>query len=87
MMSRVVKVAVVQPSLSIDSTMPDNAHEFAVELLVEAAKDGADIICLPEYLNCMSCNPNDVDERAGSFAQKLLNQIDLLLELFHLNLL
>jgi len=45
----------------------------ALELLGEAAGAGADIVCLPEYVNCMACEAGAAAERAGAPAQELLD--------------
>jgi len=74
-MSRMVKIATVQPPAPVEGSTPDSIQERAMELLEQAAHDRADIICLPEYLNCMACGPDEVSKRASSTAQELLRSV------------
>lgn len=72
-MSRPVTIATVQPPAADDDATPDSIQERALELLEAAADAGADIVCLPEYLNCMACGPEAVDDRAVTAAQTMLD--------------
>lgn len=71
-MSRLVKIATVQPPAAVNGTTPDSIQLRALELLESACMAGADIICLPEYLNCMACGPEEANFRAGDGARKLM---------------
>ena len=52
-MSRHVRIAVVQPPATGEQVSHDHMREQALSLLEEAASQGADIVCLPEYANAM----------------------------------
>ena len=75
-MSRKVKITTVQPPAPTQHSTPDSVQNRAMEMLEQAvSNDGSDIICLPEYMNCLACNPDQLGERAGNAANKLLGQI------------
>ena len=71
-MSRVIRIATVQPPAVTEGATPGSIQSRALELLREAAQAGADIICLPEYLNCMACGADEASARAGQPARDLL---------------
>lgn len=52
-MSRDVHITVVQPPAVGPTVSHDHMRESALALLEDAGAAGADIICLPEYLNAM----------------------------------
>lgn len=74
-MSQTVKIATVQPPAVTDDATPDSIVERALELLHQAAADGADIICLPEYLNAMACDRNGAGLRAKEAARRVLADV------------
>jgi predicted amidohydrolase len=55
-MSRQVRIAVVQPPATGEQVSHDHMREQALSLLEDVAAQGADIICLPEYVNAMGRN-------------------------------
>ncbi|MBN2210772.1 MAG: carbon-nitrogen hydrolase family protein [Sedimentisphaerales bacterium] len=71
-MSRLIKIATVQPPAALEGQTADSIENQALDLLEQAAGDGADIVCLPEYLNCMACTPQQASERTGRHAENLL---------------
>ncbi len=52
-MSRPVRIVTLQPPAAGDDVSHDQMQEAALSLLAEAGHSGADIVCLPEYLNVM----------------------------------
>ena len=56
-MSRQVTISTVQPPAPVDGARPDETQSGALVLLEDAATRGADIVCLPEWLNAMGCGP------------------------------
>ena len=50
-MPRSVSLAAIQPPIPGPGIHPGRTVEIALDLLDRAAGDGADIACLPEYLN------------------------------------
>ena len=74
-MSRRVHIAVVQPP-AVGSDMPHTVmRDRAVELLDEAGARGADIICLPEYLNAMGRDEAMWQEPPGIEAEPLQAEV------------
>ena len=71
-MSRIVRIATVQAPAVTEGATPDSIQNRALELLREAAQANADVICLPEYVNCMACGAEEASARAGAPAQELL---------------
>ena len=55
-MHRPVHIAVVQPPAVGDAVAHEHMRSVALQLLEEAGDGGADIVCLPEYLNVMGCD-------------------------------
>jgi predicted amidohydrolase len=78
-MSRIVKIVTVQPPAPVDGSTPDSIQARAMELLGEAAA-GVDIVCLPEYLNCMACGPEHLEERSTIAANNLLQKAAVVAE-------
>jgi predicted amidohydrolase len=52
-MSRPVRLAVVQPPAVSDSLSHESMRVAALDLLDRAGAEGADLVCLPEYVNAM----------------------------------
>ena len=55
-MNRPVHIAVVQPPAVGEGVSHKQMIDAAVALVAEAGTTGADIVCLPEYLNVMGCD-------------------------------
>jgi predicted amidohydrolase len=57
----------------------DNDYErtknAGIEMLKESARQGVDIICLPEYFNCIGCAIDKISDNTGSAVYTLLDQI------------
>ena len=73
-MSRQVRIATVQPPAVTQGATPGSIQDSGLELLEQAARGGADIVCLPELLNAMVCGPDAAAERAGAPAQECLQR-------------
>ena len=73
-MSRQVTVSTVQPPAPVEGAGPDEIQSRALELLEDAATHGADIVCLPEWLNAMGCGPDAAPARAGAPARDCLER-------------
>ncbi len=55
-MRRPVHIAVVQPPAVSETVSHAQMRDTALELVATAGAAGADVICLPEYLNVMGCD-------------------------------
>ena len=64
-MARHVRIATCQPPAPHGACRAHDVERRAIELLEQAAQDGADICCLPECLNVMGCTPEEARARAG----------------------
>ncbi len=65
-MPRPIRIATCQPPAPKPGLAADAIEARALELLEQAACEGADICCLPECLNVMGCDPDKVRTRAGA---------------------
>jgi len=73
LMSRIVTLATCQPPLPAEGRGADEVLIASLDLLREAAERGADIACLPEYLNMIGELPAQAAERIDR-APELLEQ-------------
>jgi predicted amidohydrolase len=73
-MSRSVKIATVQPPAPNENSSADDVQNRAMELLEEAATANCDIVCLPEYLNCLACDLDQLFQRATTAASDALQK-------------
>lgn len=64
-MSRSACVAVAQPPAVGEQVSATQMQSAALELVEEAARADADLVCLPEYLNIMGLHPADWPETVG----------------------
>ncbi|MDD2599720.1 MAG: carbon-nitrogen hydrolase family protein [Kiritimatiellae bacterium] len=72
-LNRTVKLAVVQPPAWSDGKDGRDIQAIGLELFDQAAADYPDVICLPEYFNCMDCPAEAYTEKCGHAAQELLD--------------
>jgi len=73
-MSRIVKIATVQPPAVDKNSTPDSIMNHGIKLFKEAAAH-VDIVCLPEFLNCMGSPVETRSTRCGNIATKLIDSI------------
>jgi predicted amidohydrolase len=71
-MSRPVKLAAVQPPPWLPPGSGGSIQAVGIDLFDQAAAAGPDVICLPEYFNCVGCRPDEYGERCGEGAAALL---------------
>lgn len=74
-MTRRVKIATVQPPVPGDGLSGQRVRQIELALLDEALADRPDIVCLPEYSNCVACAPQEHDELFGPVARELLDSV------------
>jgi predicted amidohydrolase len=75
MQNRRVRIATVQPPAAGNGVSARDVSNRAVGYLEEAASSGADIICLPEYVNCLGVSPADIGPYITTHAHGLRMQI------------
>ena len=73
-MSRIVKIATIQPPAVDKNTTPDSIMNHGINLFKEAAGH-ADIVCMPEFLNCMGSPVDTYSKRCSESAIKLIDVI------------
>jgi predicted amidohydrolase len=74
-MSRVVKLATVQPPAPAPGRGTDEVIAAGIDLLRQAGEAGADLCCLPECLNVIGCEPAEARQRAASEAEGLIARV------------
>ena len=70
-----IKLAAIQPPAWVDEKEDQSVLRAGLELFDQAAAEHPDIICLPEYFNCVDCSPEEYDGRCGTVAQELLETV------------
>lgn len=74
-MTRAVHIAVVQPPAVGPSVSHETMRAQALDLLDEAGEAGADIICLPEYVNAMGRDDDFWQNPPTCAAEPLLAEV------------
>lgn len=73
--SRCIKLAAVQPPAWSEGQGSRDVRTIGLELFDQAAAERPDVICLPEYFNCVDCAPEAYAERCGAAARGLLESV------------
>ena len=74
-MNRFVRIATVQPPAPTEGATPDAIQQRTLDLLRLAAQEKPDVVCLPEYANCMACGPEQASARAEKPARDLVEAV------------
>ena len=77
-MARNVKLASIQPPFPAEDIPPEGLAEKSIELLDQALAGKPDLVCLPEYLNClgfMESSPQECEKQFRAPAYAMLEAV------------